>query len=147
MTVKRAVWMGNYPSRLPVETGLRPGGHELNSHQPHLSCALRGIYDYLRPLISTVLPSTSPQFLFGLTNRCCCNFQEKPAQATRDCSLVKAAPAVILKSREILSLKSIQRGELLVSTDSTSLTPVGFFGASDPKPAFHSAGLEGVTTW
>ena len=131
--------MGNYPSRLPVETGLRPGGHELNSHQPHLSCALKGIYDYLRPLISTVLPSTSPQFLFGLTNRCCCDFQEKPTQATRDCSLVKAAPAVILKSREILSLQSIQRGELLVSTDSTSLTPVGFLPVIQNQPSTQQA--------
>ena len=97
-----------------------------------------------RPLVSTVLPITSQQFPFGLTNRCCCDFQEKPAQATRGCSLVKAA--VILKSREILSLQNIQRQasseHRLYLSD-----PCWVFWASDPKPAFHSAGLAGVTTW
>lgn len=146
MTLKCAVWMGNYPSRLPAETSLRPGGHELNSHQPRLFCALKEIYDYQRPLVSTALPITSPQFLFGLMNRCCCDFQEKPAQATRGCSLVKAAPAVILKSREILSLQNIQRRasseHRLYLSD-----PCWVFWASDPKPAFYSAGLARVTTW
>lgn len=57
---------GRLSLELPAETGLRPGGHELNSHQPHLFCALKGIYDYLRLLVSTVLPITSLQFLFWL---------------------------------------------------------------------------------
>lgn len=137
---------GKLSLELPAGTG--PKGLVVMSWiliQPHLFCALKRDLWLLRPLwFPTVLLLPPCSFLLAWRIDAAVISRSQP-RLPGGCSLVKAAPAVLLKSREILSLQNIQKGELLVSTGSTSQPLLGFW-ASDPKPSLPLR-PEGVTTW